>query len=40
MGVDPDNPSDVWDLNTEFPENRNASAPSFHYVLRDVIVIE
>ena len=40
VGVDPDNPSDVWDLNTEFPENRNASAPSFHYVLRDVIVIE
>ena len=40
VGVDPDDPDDVWDLNTEFPENQNASAPSFHYILRDVVVIE
>ncbi len=39
-GVDPDDPNDVWDLRTEYPENAEASAPSFHYVLQDVIVIE
>ncbi len=40
VGVDPYDPSDVWDLRTEYPENAEASAPSFHYILRDVIVIE
>ena len=40
LGVDPDDPGDVWDLRTEYPENANASAPSFHYILQDVIVIE
>ena len=40
VGVDPYDPNDVWDLNTEFPENKSASAPAFHYVLKDVIVIE
>ncbi len=40
VGVDPDDQTDVWDLHTEFPENRDMSAPAFHYVLNDVIVIE
>ena len=40
VGVDPDDPNDVWDLHTEFPENRDMSAPAFHYVLNDVIFIE
>lgn len=40
LGVNPDDPSDTWDLHTEYPENKNASAPSFAYILQDVIVIE
>ena len=40
FGVNPDDPSDTWDLRTEYPENAEASAPTFHYVLQDVIVIE
>ena len=39
-GTDPDDPSDTYDLNTEYIENKNSSAPSFHYVLDDVITIE
>ncbi len=40
VGVDPDDPSDTWDLNNEYPENAEASYPSFHYVLKDVIEVE
>ena len=40
VGENPDDPSDIWDLNKEYPENEKGSAPSFYYVLRDVIVIE
>ena len=40
LGVNPDDPSDTWDLNTEYPENEKASAPSFHYILKDVITVE
>lgn len=39
IGVDPDDPSDTWDLNTEYIENRSQSAPSFHYILNDAIEI-
>lgn len=39
IGVDPDDPSDTYDLNTEYVENKNSSAPTFHYVLKDVITI-
>lgn len=39
VGVDPDDPSDTYDLNTEYIENNDASAPSFHYVLKDIITI-
>lgn len=40
FGVNPDDSTDTWDLNTEYTENKEASAPSFHYVLKDVIVVE
>jgi len=40
IGVDVDDPSKTYDLNREYIENENASAPSFRYILRDVIVIE
>ena len=40
LGVNPDDPTDTWDLNEEYLENRDASAPSFYYILQDVIVVE
>ena len=40
LAVDPNDPNDVWDLNTEYLENANASAPSFHYILQDIVVEE
>jgi basic membrane protein A len=40
FGVDPYDATNVWNLNTEYPENAEASAPSFHYVLKDIIIIE
>ncbi len=40
IGVNPDNPEDTWDLNKEYRENENLSAPSFYYVLQDVIIVE
>ncbi|MBO6165395.1 MAG: BMP family ABC transporter substrate-binding protein [Eubacterium sp.] len=39
IGVNPDDPSDTWDLNNEYIENRSQSAPSFHYILNDAIEI-
>lgn len=38
-GTDPFDPSDTYDLKEEFIENKSASAPSFHYVLDDVITV-
>ena len=40
LGVNPYNPSDIWNLNTPFIENQKRSAPSFCYVLQDVITVE
>ena len=40
IGMDPFDESDTWNLNTEYHENENSSAPTFHYVLQDVIVTE
>ncbi|MBO4514339.1 MAG: BMP family ABC transporter substrate-binding protein [Lachnospiraceae bacterium] len=40
VGVDPLNPEDVIDLRSGYEENKSASAPSFHYVLKDVITIK
>ncbi len=39
-GVNPDDPSDTWDLNKEYMENSSSSAPTFHYILQDVITVE
>ena len=38
-GVDPNDPNDTYDLNKEYEENKDSSAPTFHYVLKDVITI-
>lgn len=38
-GVNPDNPLDTIDLAEEYVENANQSAPTFRYVLEDVIEI-
>ncbi len=39
MGVNPEDLADTWDLNTAYIENEKQSAPSFHYVLKDVISV-
>ncbi|MCR5655761.1 MAG: BMP family ABC transporter substrate-binding protein [Lachnospiraceae bacterium] len=39
-GTDPYDPTDTIDLTQPYQENENASAPSFHYVLDDVIIVE
>lgn len=39
-GVDPENEADTIDLREGYLENETSSAPSFHYVLNDVITIE
>lgn len=39
VGVDPFDSSDTIDLNQGYKENELLSAPSFHYVLKDVIEI-
>ncbi|MBO5153484.1 MAG: BMP family ABC transporter substrate-binding protein [Eubacterium sp.] len=40
IGVNPYDGNDTYDLNQEYPENENSSAPTFGYVLKDVIKIE
>lgn len=40
LGVNPNDTSDTYDLNKEYVENRNCSAPTFDYILKDVITIE
>lgn len=40
IGVDIFDLSATIDLNTEFIENKNSSAPEFHYLLKDIITIE
>ena len=39
IGVDPTDPSDTIDLKNGYKENAENSAPTFHYVLKDVITI-
>ena len=39
-GKDPFDPEDTIDLRTAFNENGNSSAPTFHYVLDDCIIVE
>ena len=39
-GVYPDDPGDVISLKKAYQENGKSSAPTFHYVLKDVIHVE
>lgn len=39
-GVDPFNPDDTIDLSDGYIENEHSSAPTFHYVLKDIITVE
>ena len=39
-GFDPETPTDTINLRAEYIENRDASAPSFHYILRDIVIVE
>ena len=40
IGANPADSADVWDLRTPFRENAHRSAPSFCYVLKDVIEVK
>ena len=40
IGVDPEHPDDRIDLSEGYVENETSSAPTFHYILQDVITIE
>lgn len=40
IGVDPEDPKDTCNLKNGYIENENSSAPTFHYVLKDVITVE
>ena len=39
LGFNPNNPGDTWNLNIPYIENEKLSAPTFCYVLRDVITV-
>ena len=39
IGVDPYDENDVIDLREGYHENKNMSAPTFHYILKDIIQI-
>ena len=38
-GVNPDDPTDTWNLTTNYAENEKTSYPLFHYILSDIITI-
>ncbi len=40
QGKNPNNENDVCDLNTVYKECRYQSAPSFHYIINDIVIIE
>lgn len=40
IGVNPYDENDIYDLRKGFKENANSSAPSFNYVLKDVIKVD
>ena len=40
IGVNVDDSDDVYDLSEGYKENNNSSAPTFKYILQDVITIE
>ena len=39
-GINPNDENDTINLNKGYIENKNASAPSFHYILKDIINIK
>lgn len=39
-GINPDDENDTINLNKGYIENKNASAPSFHYILKDIVNIK
>ncbi|MCR5700896.1 MAG: BMP family ABC transporter substrate-binding protein [Lachnospiraceae bacterium] len=39
-GINPDDESDTINLKKGYIENKNASAPSFHYILKDIVNIK
>ena len=39
-GVNPDDPSDTYDLRKGYIENEKTSYPTFHYILSDIITVE
>ena len=40
IGVNPEDESDTCDLSEGYKENKDSSAPTFFYILKDVITIE
>ena len=40
LGVNPSDPSDTYDLNRGYTENEASSAPTFGYILEDVVTVE
>jgi basic membrane protein A len=40
IGINPLDKNDTWDLRTPFQENAEKSAPSFCYVLKDIITVQ
>ncbi len=39
-GTDPTDPTDTVDLSRGYPENETSSAPTFHYVLDDIVTVK
>ena len=39
QGVSPEDPADTCDLSVGYTESRLSSAPSFHYVLQDIVTV-
>ena len=39
-GINPDDESDIFDLNKGYKENKKCSAPTFNYILKDVITVD
>lgn len=40
IGINPEDENDTYDLNTPYQENSVSSAPTFRYVIRDIITVE
>lgn len=40
IGVDPFDESDTYDMSKGYEENKKSSAPTFHYVIKDIITVE